>query len=44
MMMKSILDHYELWYEPLKEICRKAESKLRPADIFMKICEARKEK
>lgn len=89
--MKSILDHYELWYEPLKEICRKAEKQkvtdvmykltqgeyvkedsglneavhqlimghhqsllvsrgeeivgiLRLTDIFMKICEARKEK
>lgn len=36
--MKSILDQYELWYEPLKDICRKA-GKQKVTDIMYKLTE-----
>ncbi len=34
--MKSILDHYELWYESLKEICQKA-GKQKVTDVMYKL-------
>ncbi|MBU1344337.1 MAG: CBS domain-containing protein [Proteobacteria bacterium] len=34
--MKSILDQYELWYEPLKDICRKA-GKQKVIDVMYKL-------
>ena len=36
--MKSILDQYELWYEPLKDICHKAE-KQKVIDVMYKLTE-----
>ncbi len=36
--MKSILDHYELWYEPLKEICQKA-GKQKITNVMYKLTE-----
>jgi len=34
--MKSILDQYELWYEPLKDICQKA-GKQKVTDVMYKL-------
>lgn len=34
--MRSIMDQYELWLEPLKDICRKAE-KLKAVDVMYQL-------
>ena len=36
--MKSMLDHYELWHDPLEDICKKA-GKLKVTEVMYKLTE-----